>query len=135
MPHNTKKNNEAKRLKKKRKRAELLPSSDDQQYRVEKRYKPHHSNPHHPYLSGRKEPPKITSKHQSYLEIVPNPNKKKHIDIVFSNNPDPPPHYTLVPAGNAQFTKACMEASREQGAQMIIITVSSTFEATLKDMG
>ncbi|KAK3321193.1 hypothetical protein B0T19DRAFT_403762 [Cercophora scortea] len=78
-----------------------------------------------PGLVARPARPEPNPKHKSYLEFVENKDKKKKLEIEFTEDRNPPPGFQFVPNGNPALTTACKEMSRELGAMIFIVTSSS----------
>ncbi|KAK0651468.1 hypothetical protein B0T16DRAFT_80062 [Cercophora newfieldiana] len=75
-----------------------------------------------PGLNARPDKPKLNSKHKTYFEFIENKDKKKKLEIQFTEDRTPPPGFEFVPIGNPALTTACKELSREQGAMIFIVT-------------
>ncbi|KAL0470621.1 hypothetical protein QR685DRAFT_259042 [Neurospora intermedia] len=78
-----------------------------------------------PGLVAKPDRPQCSSKHKSWFEFIENKDKKKKLEIEFTENREPPPGFEFVPIGNPTLTTACKELSREQGAMIFIVTSSN----------
>ncbi|KAK4189977.1 hypothetical protein QBC35DRAFT_472222 [Podospora australis] len=79
-----------------------------------------------PGLVARPDRPKISTKHKSWFEFIENKDKKKKLEIEFTETTEPPPGFEFVPMGNPVLTTKCKELSREQGAMIFIVTMPGT---------
>ncbi|KAK3397371.1 hypothetical protein B0T20DRAFT_356943 [Sordaria brevicollis] len=78
-----------------------------------------------PGLVAKPDRPQCSSKHKSWFEFIENKDKKKKLEIEFTEDREPPPGFEFVPIGNPTLTSACKELSREQGAMIFIVTSSN----------
>ncbi|CCC07523.1 unnamed protein product [Sordaria macrospora k-hell] len=76
-------------------------------------------------LKAKPDRPQCSSKHKSWFEFIENKDKKKKLEIEFTESREPPPGFEFVPIGNPTLTSACKELSREHGAMIFIVTSSN----------
>ncbi|KAK4139825.1 uncharacterized protein C8A04DRAFT_15505 [Dichotomopilus funicola] len=80
------------------------------------------SAPLPPGLVARPEQPRVSSKHKSWFEFIENKDKKKKLELEYTEKKEAPPGFEFVPIGNPALTTACKELSREQDAMVFIVT-------------
>ena len=99
-------------------------------------------------LVARKAAPKL--RHQTYLELVENTQKKKKLDVSvsslvaglrsmsltpplqFTNDCMPPPGFEFIRTGNPTLTSECKELCRQMNAKIYIVSVASLLDQCLR---
>ncbi|PHH49199.1 hypothetical protein CFIMG_007093RA [Ceratocystis fimbriata CBS 114723] len=71
-------------------------------------------------------------KHQSYIEIVDNVDKKKkNLELEVTFNTSPPAGFEFVPIGNPELTALCKDISREKAAMIFVVSNSKAHQNEL----
>ncbi|KAL5600982.1 hypothetical protein BROUX41_005815 [Berkeleyomyces rouxiae] len=71
-------------------------------------------------------------KHQTYIEIVDNVDKKqKKLELEVTFKTEPPEGFEFVPIGNPELTALCKDISREKAAMIYVVSNSKTHKNEL----